>query len=221
MKAPWNFARFLPLAGRLLARGRLPTLLFAVASKGASQGNRLGKLKDDLRLLQALCLAYWRGEYRAISPKAMISVVAGLMYFLSPVDAIPDFIPVFGMLDDIAVLAWLMKVLDDELSAFRAWRNRQLPEKLAVVERLPDTLEQLQLQGPKKPDSTQERPYIHTPATLAAVRITLLGKSADSLSVVVLRGSHGYSDNHTRRRARVCGSAVGSVPGSTQSCRHQ
>ena len=49
MKAPWNFARFLPLAGRLLARGRLPTLLFAVASKGASQGNRLGKLKDDLK----------------------------------------------------------------------------------------------------------------------------------------------------------------------------
>ena len=72
------------------------------------------------------------------------------MYFLSPVDAIPDFIPVFGMLDDIAVLAWLMKTLDDELNAFRAWRNRQQPEKLAVVERLPDTPEQLQLQGPKK-----------------------------------------------------------------------
>ena len=80
----------------------------------------------------------------------MISVVAGLMYFLSPVDAIPDFIPVFGMLDDVAVLAWLMKVLDDELNAFRAWRKRQLPEKLAVVERLPDTPEQLQLQRPDK-----------------------------------------------------------------------
>ena len=137
MKTPWSFARFLPLAGRLLARGRLPTLLFAVASKGASQGNRLGKIKDDLKLLQALCLAYWRGEYRAISPKALVSVVAGLMYFLSPVDAILDFIPVFGM-------------LDDELNAFRAWRKRQVPEKLAVVERLPDTPEQLQLQGPKK-----------------------------------------------------------------------
>lgn len=72
------------------------------------------------------------------------------MYFLSPVDAIPDFIPVFGMLDDIAVLAWLMKTLDDELNAFRTWRNRQMPEKLAVVERLPDTAEQLLLEGPQK-----------------------------------------------------------------------
>ncbi|WP_095078377.1 YkvA family protein [Pseudomonas sp. Irchel s3h17] len=150
MKTPWSFARFLPLAGQLISRGRLPTLLFAVASKGANQGWRLGKLKDDLRLLQALCLAYWRGEYRAISPKALVAVVAGLMYFLSPIDAIPDFLPLFGMFDDIAVLAWLMKTLADELNAFRAWRNRQRPEKLAVVERLPDTPEQLQLQGPKK-----------------------------------------------------------------------
>ncbi|KAF0866265.1 YkvA family protein [Pseudomonas sp. LD120] len=150
MKAPWNFARFLPLAGRLLSRGRLPTLLFAVASKGASQGARLGKVKEDLRLLQALCLAYWRGEYRAISPKALLSVVAGLMYFLSPLDAIPDFIPVFGMLDDIAVLAWLMKNLGDELNAFSTWRNRQAPERLVLLERLPDTCEQLQLEGPRK-----------------------------------------------------------------------
>ena len=104
MKPPFNFTRFLPMAARLLGRGRLPTLLFAVAAKGSSQGNRLGKLKDDLKLLQALCLAYWRGEYRAISPKALISVVAGLMYFLSPIDAIPDFIPMFGMLNDIAVV---------------------------------------------------------------------------------------------------------------------
>lgn len=150
MKTPWSFARFLPLAGRLISRGRLPTLLFAVARKGANQGWRLGKLKDDLRLLQALCLAYWRGEYRAISPKALVAVVAGLMYFLSPIDAIPDFLPLFGMFDDIAVLAWLMKTLADELNAFRVWRSRQRPEKLAVVERLPDTPEQLQLQGPKK-----------------------------------------------------------------------
>lgn len=149
MKAPWNLARFLPLAGRLLARGRLPTLLFAVASKAGNEGNRLGKLKDDLRLLQALCLAYWRGEYRGISRKSILTVVAGLMYFLSPLDAIPDFIPVLGMFDDIAVLAWIMKTLDDELNAFRAWRNRQLPEKLARVERLPDTPEQLHLQKPE------------------------------------------------------------------------
>lgn len=150
MKAPWSFARFLPMAGRLISRGRLPTLLFAVAAKGVNQGSRLGKVKEDLKLLQALCLAYWRGEYRAISKKSLITVVAGLMYFLSPIDAIPDFIPVFGMLDDIAVLAWVMNTLSGELSAFRAWRDRLSAEQRATVERLPETPQLLQHQRGEK-----------------------------------------------------------------------
>ncbi|CAM3835381.1 DUF1232 domain-containing protein [Pseudomonas wadenswilerensis] len=145
MKAPWNFARFLPLAERLLSRGRLPALIFAVARKGP----RLGKLREDVRLMQALCLAWWRGEYRAISPKALITVVAGLLYFVSPLDAIPDWLLGVGMLDDIAVLAWVMKAVSDELAAFSAWRSRQAPEKLRVVERLPDTPEALRLEQEK------------------------------------------------------------------------
>ncbi|MDB5983137.1 MAG: hypothetical protein JWQ69_4152 [Pseudomonas sp.] len=149
MKIPWNLVRFLPLAERVLSRGRLPALLFAVARKGAAQGNRLGELKDDLRLLQALCLAYWRGEYRAINPKAMVAVVAGLMYFLSPIDLIPDWIPVLGMLDDIVVLGWVMKTLKTELDAFRAWRAMQSVEKLAVVERLPASPALLELEQRK------------------------------------------------------------------------
>lgn len=145
MKAPWNFTRFLPLAERLLSRGRLPALIFAVARKGP----KLGKVKDDVRLLQALCVAWWRGEYRAISPRALVSIVAGLLYFVSPLDAIPDWLLGVGFLDDIAVLAWVMKTVDDELAAFRAWRERQSPEKLRVVERLPDTPQTLQLEKGK------------------------------------------------------------------------
>ena len=54
------------------------------------------------------------------------------------------------MLDDIAVLAWVMKTLDGELSAFRAWRDAQRPEKLAVVERLPATPALLAKENPQK-----------------------------------------------------------------------
>lgn len=142
MSAPWNFARFLPLAERLLSRGRLPALLFAVARKGP----KLGKMRDDLRLLQALCLAWWRGEYRAVSPRALVSIVAGLLYFVSPIDAIPDWIVGVGFLDDIAVLGWVMKTFADELARFKAWRDSQAPERLRVVERLPETPEALRLE---------------------------------------------------------------------------
>lgn len=145
MSAPWNFARFLPLAERLLSRGRLPALLFAVARKGP----RLGQLREDVKLLQSLCLAWWRGEYRAISPKALVTVVAGLLYFVSPIDAIPDWLLGVGFLDDIAVLGWVLKTVADELARFKAWRDSQAPERLRVVERLPATLEALRLERNK------------------------------------------------------------------------
>lgn len=136
MKAPFTFARFLPLAERLLSRGRLPALLISVANKLRGRGP--GKLRDDVSLLSALCGAWWRGEYRAISGKAMLSVVAGLLYFVSPIDAIPDWLLGVGMLDDIVVLSWVMKVLAGELDAFRAWRDQQSPERLRAVERVPE-----------------------------------------------------------------------------------
>lgn len=142
MSAPWNFTRFLPLAERLLSRGRLPALLFAVARKGP----RLGQLREDVRLMQALCLAWWRGEYRAVSPKTLVTVVAGLLYFVSPLDAIPDWLLGVGFLDDIAVLGWVLKTVADELGRFKAWRDSQAPERLHVVERLPDTPEALRLE---------------------------------------------------------------------------
>lgn len=136
MKAPFTFSRFLPLAERLLSRGRLPALLLSVTHKLRGRGT--GKLRDDVTLLSALCAAWWRGEYRAISGKAMLSVVAGLLYFVSPIDAIPDWLLGVGMLDDIVVLGWVMKVLSGELDAFRAWREQQSPERLRDAERVPE-----------------------------------------------------------------------------------
>ena len=142
MSALCIFAFFLPLAARGLSGGGVRPLLFAVARNGP----RLGQLREDVKLLQSLCLAWWRGEYRAISPKALVTIVAGLLYFVSPIDAIPDWLLGVGFLDDIAVLGWVLKTVADELARFKAWRESQAPERLRVVERLPASQETLQLE---------------------------------------------------------------------------
>jgi uncharacterized membrane protein YkvA (DUF1232 family) len=148
MKAPWNFARYLPLAQRFLTRGRLPSLLLAVAVKSGKQGKRFAGLKEDLRLLQGLCVAWWRGEYRAISSQALLAVVGALLYFVTPLDAIPDWLIGVGLIDDLAVLAWVLRTWSDELMAFRAWREAQAPSRLELIERLPGD-EDLALQTPQ------------------------------------------------------------------------
>lgn len=137
MKSPWNFSRYLPLAQRFLSRGRLPFLLQAVARKSEKQGQRFTAIKEDLRLLQGLCVAWWRGEYRVISNQALLAVVAGLVYLVTPLDGLPDWLLGIGFIDDLAVLAWVLRTWSDELQAFRVWRDRQTPEHLAQLERLP------------------------------------------------------------------------------------
>lgn len=138
MKTPWKLARYLPLAARFLREGRLPELLRAVADKKTPAGARFAALKDDLGLLRALCMAWLKGEYRQISKQAMLMVVAALLYFLTPLDVIPDWLVGLGFVDDLAVLAWVLNTWKGELQAFRDWRERQSPERLAAIEYLPE-----------------------------------------------------------------------------------
>lgn len=137
MKVPWRLIKYLPMAQSVLARGRLPAVLIAVARKSSSRGGLFKGLRDELGLLQALCVAWWRGEYRAVSKPALIAVVAGLLYFLAPLDAIPDWIPGLGFIDDLAVLGWVMRKWSGELQAFRVWRDGQSAEVREGLERLP------------------------------------------------------------------------------------
>lgn len=116
MDAPRGFSRYLGIAERFLARGRVPALLIAVARKRS----RLKLVKNDLRLLQELLVAWVRGEYRGLSRQALLSVIAALAYFLSPVDIVPDFIFGVGLLDDLAVLAWVVRRWQAELDASRS-----------------------------------------------------------------------------------------------------
>lgn len=126
MKAPWNLMRYFPLAQRLIRAGKIPALLLAVARKSSRRGLVTG-LREDLKLFQALCVAWWRGEYRAVSPQALVAVVAGLLYFITPIDAIPDWLPGLGFIDDLAVLGWIMRKWSTELDAFRSWKQAQTP----------------------------------------------------------------------------------------------
>ena len=45
-------------------------------------------------------------------------VAAALIYFVTPVDSIPDFTPVAGFLDDLGVIAMVVKFLGKELERY-------------------------------------------------------------------------------------------------------
>ncbi|SIS42637.1 YkvA family protein [Salimicrobium flavidum] len=80
----------------------------------------VGKIK----LLASLLRAYKRKEYRDVSNKTMIMVVATLLYFVMPIDAWPDFLPL-GYVDDLALLAYTMRTVNEDLKAFKEWKDLQ------------------------------------------------------------------------------------------------
>ena len=73
--------------------------------------------------LVRLVRAYANGSYRQISAQALLTIVAALVYFVSPIDLIPDFILGLGLIDDAAVLAWTIKACAADLASFIAWEN--------------------------------------------------------------------------------------------------
>lgn len=40
-----------------------------------------------------------------------VLAVFALLYFISPIDPIPDIIPIAGLLDDVAVVGWVVKTI--------------------------------------------------------------------------------------------------------------
>lgn len=87
------------------------------------------RIWDDLRTSIRLVRTWARRDYRAVSRSRIILVVAALLYLVSPIDAIVDAIPVLGLVDDAAVLAWALRQVRKELDVFRAWEaERALPE---------------------------------------------------------------------------------------------
>lgn len=87
----------------------------------AARSGPFAEVMDDFRVLVRLVVAYSRGHYREIRPDSLVLVVAGLVYVVSPVDLIPDVIPVAGFMDDAVVIGFVIKSVRGELDAFRAW----------------------------------------------------------------------------------------------------
>ena len=81
------------------------------------------KLNDSLRLFIRIINAYTSKQYTYVPWKTICLIVAGLIYFIYPVDLIPDFIPVSGLIDDIALIAWIYESIQDDIDNFLEWEK--------------------------------------------------------------------------------------------------
>lgn len=80
-------------------------------------------LVDKVKLLFELIKDFVNGNYRDISYSNITFVAAVFLYILSPIDLIPDFIPVVGYADDAGVVIFALGRLVEEIDKYEAWRK--------------------------------------------------------------------------------------------------
>lgn len=99
----------------------LETLATAL-KKAYAKRSALFTIFEDFLLLFRLVKAWVLGEYRSTPRKVILWAILAILYFLSPLDAIPDIFP-GGYLDDIAVISFILKRIKDDLDKFRDWEK--------------------------------------------------------------------------------------------------
>lgn len=95
------------------------------AAKIKAEGNKqLMEIWSDLKLLMELIKDWMKGDYIDLSKNTVIMIIASLIYLVSPIDLIPDFL-IGGFLDDAFVIAYVVKKTSDELKAYKEWKGMQ------------------------------------------------------------------------------------------------
>lgn len=97
-------------------------LLNKARKKAQRKKGNLGDAWNKLQLFIDLVKAYSKGEYRNVSTKTIITVIGALLYFVSPLDLIPDFLLGIGFIDDAAVIGYALKKISTEIDAFSVWK---------------------------------------------------------------------------------------------------
>ena len=86
----------------------------------------VGNYLSDIPVLISLVRAYVDKTYVEIPIGSILAIISALIYFLSPIDLIPDIIPGLGYLDDVAVLGVAFKLVHDDVAEYKKWRDTKV-----------------------------------------------------------------------------------------------
>ena len=81
------------------------------------------ELWEDIRLMVQLVTDYFNGDYQDVEWRNIAAIAGAIIYFVSPIDVIPDFIPEVGFLDDALVIKLALEFADEDLSKYKDWKG--------------------------------------------------------------------------------------------------
>ncbi|SNZ16350.1 Uncharacterized membrane protein YkvA, DUF1232 family [Terribacillus aidingensis] len=128
----WNLTQLLekqhaytPKAKALLQdKEKSKELLANVSTKASDNKGKLAEIWSDLQLMVNILRDWRKGTYKQLPKKSLLMIAATFLYFLSPIDFVPDFLP-GGLLDDVALIGFTFTQIQSDVAAYKEWKNQQ------------------------------------------------------------------------------------------------
>ena len=92
------------------------------------KGGFLYRILVNLKLIFPLIKDYYTGKYRKIPFLSILGISFTILYVINPFDLIPDYLVGIGQIDDGAVIALCLFLVDKDLKAYRKWKMSEVSQ---------------------------------------------------------------------------------------------
>ena len=86
---------------------------------------KFSSFKDQMELAIAMVKDFVSGKYTKVPWQSLLLIIGSFIYFLNPLDMIPDIVPLTGLLDDASVLVYVLKSIKDDLDEYQLWKHKK------------------------------------------------------------------------------------------------
>ena len=101
---------------------KLKGLLNEASTKANTNKRILTNVWEELMTLFRLIKTWLQGKYKAPTISILLAIAA-IIYFVSPIDLIPDWIPLAGFLDDAVIISFVVASIKNDITDFKSWEN--------------------------------------------------------------------------------------------------
>ena len=103
---------------------KLSHLIGAATKEANGISGPFTEIRTSVLAVFRLIKSYAKGAYTTIPWQSLVMLVASVVYFVMPVDFIPDFIVGLGFAEDAAILGWTIKTFESGIDDFIEWEEK-------------------------------------------------------------------------------------------------
>lgn len=89
------------------------------------KADKLGERTNEFKLLISMIRDTFSGKYK-MNKWNMSIIIGTIIYVVSPIDAVPDLVPVLGWLDDASIVGFAIAKLADEVDRYKKFQKTGL-----------------------------------------------------------------------------------------------